>query len=631
MQKNHNFLHIVRQAFLAEIEKAVSDYVDENYAKMELEADSRNIRRVDEAFVQGQRLHRVIAYDSLGDTFNFDAVIDADIAIFQTSHSQAIEGDVSKWFRVTCEVTANSGFRDFAVKGLDEYNHHENNPHIMLKDNLVPIIYGDDLEKHAEAILRHVYPEALLEPMRVDVRLFAKRLHLKIEEQRLSRSGTIFGQMIFHDTDVEYFDLDKRRYDILKAESGTVFVDPEIYFLRTLGSWNNTVIHECVHWLKHRKYFELERTLGADISRISCQVTDVPIKENTRSETEWMEWHANTLAPRILMPYAMFKQKADALIAWHKNEMNTVKTSDVIAAVIFDLADFFEVSAQSAKIRMLDVGYTEAIGVLEYTDGQYNAAHSFKPGALEKGQTFTVPMKEGLIQYAANLEFRNLIDTGKFVYIDGHYCLNDPKYIEDNGFGTVEMTPYALAHMDECCLVFRRKSTPNPDYGVKQYKECVLFQNAVAKTLTEFAFEPTDQSKEMAAMLAEINEAKEAAQILAQLPRSFSPALINLMDWRKTTNEELAAKAQVAAKTIQRMRNSANQDHKKETVIAVCIGLQLFPDVSMELLNLAGFALKYTEQDILYRKILNTRYKSSVHDCNELLTVANYPHLTGTM
>jgi DNA-binding Xre family transcriptional regulator len=158
----------------------------------------------------------------------------------------------------------------------------------------------------------------------------------------------------------------------------------------------------------------------------------------------------------------------------------------------------------------------------------------------------------------------------------------------------------------------------------------VLFQSAVAKTLTEFAFELTDQPKEIAAMLAEINEAKEAAQILAQLPRSFSPALINLMDWRKITNEELAEKAQIAAKTIQRMRNDKNQDHKKETVIAVCIGLQLFPDISMELLNLAGFALKYTEQDILYRKILNTRYKSSVHDCNELLTVANYPRLTGT-
>jgi len=631
MQRGHNFFHIVRHAYLSEIEKVVSDYVEENYAKMELEAESRYVKRVDEAFVQNQRLHRVIPYDSLGDTFTFDAVIDADIAIFQTSHSQAVEGDVSKWFRVTCEVSANDGFTNFSVKGIDEYSHHENNPRIMLKDNLVPLIHAVDLEKHAETIIKYVYPEALLEPLRIDVRIFAKRLNLKIEERRLSRSGTIFGQMIFHDTNVEYFDLDKRRYDILKARSGTVFVDPEIYFLRSLGSWNNTVIHECVHWLKHRKYFELERTLGADISRISCQVTDVPITENTRTDTEWMEWHANTLAPRILMPYAMFKQKADALIAWHKNEMNAVKTSDVIAAVIFDLADFFEVSTQSAKIRMLDVGYTEAIGVLEYTDGQYNAAHSFKPGALEKDQTFTVPMKEGLIQYAANLDFRELIDTGKFVYIDGHYCLNDPKYIDDNGFGMIEMTPYALAHMDECCLVFRRKSTPNPDYGVKQYKECVLFQSAIEKTRTEFAFEMTDQSKDITLMLAEINEAKEAAQILAQLPRSFSSALINLMDWRKITNEELAGKAQVASKTIQRMRNSANQDHKKETVIAICIGLQLFPDISMELLNLAGLALKYSEQDILYRKILNTRYKSSIHDCNELLTVANYPRLTGAI
>ena len=40
--------------------------------------------------------------------------------------------------------------------------------------------------------------------------------------------------------------------------------------------------------------------------------------ESKRSDTEWMEWHANALAPRILMPRKPFKDKAAELIAEHK-------------------------------------------------------------------------------------------------------------------------------------------------------------------------------------------------------------------------------------------------------------------------------------------------------------------------
>jgi len=630
MPKTRNFKHIVKQAFLSEIEKMVADYVEENYDRLELESKSQRIKRVDEAFVQNQRLHRIIPYDSLRDTFSFDAVIEANIAIFQTAHSQAVEDDVSRWFRISCEATAKNGFENFTINGIDEYDHKENNPRKMLKDNLVPIIYAVDLDKHATDIVKLVYPEALTEPTRIDVRLFAQRLDLKIEERRLSRSGTIFGQMIFHTTEVEYFDLDAKRFRVLEADGGTVFVDPEIYFLRTLGSWNNTVIHECVHWLKHRKYFELERAYSGNISRISCQVSDVPNEENTRSETEWMEWHANALAPRILMPYTTFKQKAEELIAWHKGERQTIKTSDIIATVIYELADFFEVSALSTKIRMIDIGYTEAVGVLEYVDDKYITSHAFKDGALGKNQTYTIPMKDGLYQYAVNTDFRKLIDTGSFVYVDGHYCLNDPKYVEHDGFDTIEMTTYALEHMDECCIVFNKTPIPNPNYGEKRYKECVLFQSAVAKTITDYKFNPADQNNAVHGLLAEISEAKEAAQILSTLPRNFGEAVKSLMKRRNLANEELAEKSQLAAKTIQRLRNSSDDsDHKKETVIAVCIGLQLFPTVSTELLTLAGVTLKHTEQDILYRHILNTRYKSSIHDCNELLVVADFPRLTG--
>jgi len=195
MAKTRTFASIVRSTFFGDIEKAVERHVEEHFSDMELYEKSYRIKRVDEAFVQGVSLHRIIAYDSLEEKLSFDAVVIADIAIFQTSHSQQIEDDTERWFRVACEVDVGNGFQNLRIKEIDDYDHNDNNIRKMLDDSLVPFIHAVDLEKHAEAILHSVYPEALAAPTRIDVRLFAERLGLKIDEdRRLSRNGTIFGR-----------------------------------------------------------------------------------------------------------------------------------------------------------------------------------------------------------------------------------------------------------------------------------------------------------------------------------------------------------------------------------------------------------------------------------------------------
>lgn len=42
-------------------------------------------------------------------------------------------------------------------------------------------------------------------------------------------------------------------------------------------------------------------------------------------------------------------------------------------SVVYELSDFFNVSKLSAKIRLIDLGYNEAIGVLTYVDDRYVA------------------------------------------------------------------------------------------------------------------------------------------------------------------------------------------------------------------------------------------------------------------
>jgi len=633
LSKIRTFEDIVRQAFYGEIENRVFLYVERNFADMEFK--SFIVDKVDEAHVQDTDLHRVVAYDIIGDTLPFDAIVVAEISIDQIDRHYDLEDSVRMWFRVSCEVDITDGFGNFRIIDVDdEYDHNVNTQSDTLDDALIPVISAANIERHAEKILRYVYPEALNTPMRVNVERFAERLGLQIVRKHLSRNGSIFGQMIFHPTKVDYYDLDKRGFSTYDADGGTIFADDEIFFLHNLGSWNNTIIHECVHWLKHRKHIELKRAAGRDVSRIACQVAEVPpeTKNRKRTDTEWVEWHANALAPRILMPRKPFKQKADELIAWHKGNNRTNKLSDVIGAVITELSDFFGVSLLSAKIRMVDIGYTEAIGAFEYVDGQYKPVHAFKAGAISEKQTFTIPVKEGLAQYTANTVFRAVIDTGGFVYIDGHYVINAPKYVVANEHGILMMTDYALAHMDECCLSFERVTRSNPNYSAKRYAELILYQSATNKHITEVVFRQTDNDKKVAEQVAaikkELEEAKSAGMLMADLPGSFGKSLTMIMERLNVTVEKLAELALLDPKMIQRMRNDQDRAWNIKKLTALCIGLCLPPDMSLSLISKAGLNFKHSEEHIVMKYILMTRFNSTIHECNEVMEVAGFPPLS---
>jgi len=610
MDKTISFTAAVWEKYGGDIEHAVLDYIDEN-----LTPDP------DGYFPINIILNRIISYDAPGNKIEFDAVVIgcADCA--------------EEWFRVSCEVELDGGLYDFTINGIEIYNYRHNRKRGLLSDTLVPIIYADELEKHAEAILREYYPEALKKPQKIDVYLLAERMGLSIEEIRLTRNRAVFGGMLFDNGMVDYYDDEYCCYDNFYATAGTVLVDPEIYFLRTLGCFNNTVMHEGIHWVKHRKVFELEKLFNGNADRILCRVTEAATDERKRTDTEWMEWHANTIAPRVLMPRRMFRQKAEEYITLYKQKKRTDSLSAVMRSVINDLAEFFGVSVQAAKIRMIDIGYTEAIGVYEYVDARYVPAYSFGNGAIKKNQTFSVPVADALHQYEYNAHFRRMIDTGCFIYIDAHYCINDPKYITQNKYGVLEMTEYAVLHMDECCLVFSRATRPNAEYGVMQYTKYALFQNAVSKNITEYKYRHDGTNKELeeraAAIRRELSGIKDAAGILDTLPGTFNKSLVFLMRWRKITVEQLAEKALLNPKTIQRMRTDQNYQCELETVIALCVGLQLPPYISTPFIERAGLKIKMGERDLTYAHLLATHYKCPIFEFNEYLEAVGYPPLSG--
>lgn len=599
--------------------KLLTDYVQENPNAI----DSRS--HIVDAPDQAELLDFSIKYVDItkcGDNnIHFNVVVSAEIEISEhRRHSDRESDSCEQWYRFVCSATLENGIRNFAVSDIGTYNGKQRYGKDGLSEYLVPFIRTVQLEAEAEKFLERYYPEALQTPMPVSPYILADRMSLEIKSVSLTKNLSIFGQIYFSDGEVQCYDGEARSFKALAVKRGTILVDPTVYFLRTVGSVNNTIVHECVHWDKHRMFFELEHLYNKDAHSISCKVNEGTKQDDKRSPLDWMEWQANALAPRILMPAAPTRAKIDELIATAKQNLQTEKTSEIVESVVLALSDFFVVSKVAAKIRMIDLGYPEAAGVCNYVDGHYVSSYSFEKDALKKGQTFTIGAQDALAEYAMNPDFRKTVDSGNYIYVDGHYCINSPIYVSSNEDGDVLLTDYGRQHIDECCLVFDLR-IKNVQKGTAYYTECVLYRNAASDTVIETGYTHSTQNQVVLTKAVELKKVSaDLAKIMGTLPASFSGTLKAHMSRGKCTVESLAEKSLVSAKTIQRMRNEDNHATSLQTVVAVCIGLQLHPLLSKDIVEKAGFRFRPAhEEHIIYQLLLGSYNHCSIYECNELL------------
>ena len=364
----------------------------------------------------------------------------------------------------------------------------------------------------------------------------------------------------------------------------TIFVDPKAFFLRNLGSVNNTIVHECVHWDLHRKAFELERLYNSNATRIKCQVVG-GIKGNGRDATDWMEWQANALAPRIQMPLSTFKTKAFEFIKKFRAEMGTSELIDVMEPVIDALATFFCVSRIAAKIRMIDAGYEEAVGTFTYIDGHYVKPHGFRKGSIKVNQTFSLSAQDAAVERIVNQELRALTDNGDYLFIDNHYVYNAPLYVRAGENGKLDLTDYARSHMDECCLVF--DMTVTSKVADKYHTECFLNREPSDITFEikyHNGYQIAPQERQVAMRK---KQQEEYIAIRKQMTDNPEQCMELLLKWREMNYTDLGLEIDRDPKTISRTVKGETTP-KVETAALICFGLHLPPILSeklMEVLN----------------------------------------------
>ena len=70
------------------------------------------------------------------------------------------------------------------------------------------------------------------------------------------------------------------------------------------------------------------------------------------------------------------------------------------------------------------------------------------------------------------------------------------------------------------------------------------------------------------------------------------------MEWVEISEETLAEKALVSTKLVQRLRNNPAYPKNVDCVVAVCIGMNLPPELSNALISRSGFTLRLAQNNI---------------------------------
>ena len=571
---------------------AAKEYFDEHWMEMGLE--STRVQQIDTAEIIDATVQRVYVADRPGDHISFDVGLELEIAVSTADHHNDYDDVCYQWLRISCEGDLAKGLDDWRIMNIVVYQKRNNIPLNSMSDALVPDIRYEQLEDVAHRFLEEHYKEALQlpragqPPVYVDPLILAQRLGLTVQTAHIREDASIFGQIFFADTDTEMFDSTQGKMVPVHVDAKTIVADPEVFLLRNLGAMNNTIIHECVHWDKHRKVFLLEKLYNSNASGISCEVVGGAKAEMARQATEKMEQQANWLTPRIQMPAAPFKARANDLISKFMRETCSAHEIDVMEMVILQLVEDFHVSKQAAKIRLVELGFETAVGTFTAVDGHYVRPHSYKKGAIKRNQTFTISGQDAAIQRMVNPALRSLTGGGDYLFIENHYVYNAPLYVERDAGNHIRLTDYARSHMDECCLVF--DMTIKGPIKDEYHTVCFLNREPGAYTF-EIAyhegFQNAPQSRQVAMRQA---DREEEINILKQMSGDPEQCMKLLLDWRHMDYTELGAAIGRDPKTISRTVKGATQP-TPETAALICLGLNLPPSISSRFLQVLNCPL----------------------------------------
>ena len=603
--------------------KAVERYVSDNYNIFDYR--SRLVMNPQGARLEDCRLDFTTNVRTYDNQIGFDAVISADIEVYAMGRGEDLADTISDWFRVPCQVIFEEKLERGRIHGdVEIYCRKEFNKSISAATSrLVPVIYGENYDTEATRFLKKFCPQALETPMPVPLDEIAEAMGLPpiVYEKYLSPDFSVFGKICFADDETTVYD-EHGVPERIPAKRGQIFIDPDTYRFRNIGCIRNTIAHELFHWARHRLYATIKRLFDMPhFKSTRCRTYGIIRREGEHSDEEWMEIHANAISPRIIMPAETAKPKAFEFLKQYGYDPARSDSERVLRNVVKELSDFFQVSKQVAMIRLSDFGIDQARDIYE--------------NDCERYDTSQVTHTDILREYTENENFRKIVDSGYFRYVEGRFVINDPKYIHKENGGIYLLTDYAREHLDECALRFIAVKTDDKHYGVGHRKNR---NYATIKKFIEEAYNlgtAEAWAKASAAFKSEIAYHKKLLAAVysgASFPESFAALMDIVFDTMEIPEHKRATKffdiTGITDKKYREMRNAApDYCPTDRTIVGICMAFDLDVSICEKLFEAGGKMLRHTDEHIAFRSMLTVYRGYGVTERNDYLEGLGYGRL----
>lgn len=554
-----------------------------------------------------------------GDILSFEAIVSCTL-IMTDEKNNGYTCDMSQWLVVSCEATITDKLDSFKVQNIKPYksNHRQNHKGQLVSSNIVPIIYKKDLDTVAAEFLSEYYPEALEKPMPVPIADIAEKMGLTLlQGYRISTNFSIFGEICFSEGTLEAYDLFESKTFSLDVHRGTILIDAYTFWERNLGCVKNTIAHEVFHWYRHRMYAAIRQILRKE-KLIACRCpTEIayPSKGSRWSDEQRMEWQANNMAPRILMPLSTFRQKVNELYAKFDYEEAPDK-QQVLTNVAKELASFYGVSRQSAVIRMIETGYPEASSV--YQHNQKTNLHSY----ISRDNAFYL--------YSQNFSFRKLINSGLFIYVDGRFVINDEKYVMQDDDGHNFLTSYAWANLSECTLQFTWKPSSVDRKKFSELSEAVFLRANAEGKISAF---DQGQNKEVIEMSEELRQKREefekqkAIKDMTVLNKTCWQLIYEIIQAKGLSKSHFCALTNLGEEVYRKAEKNVDTKPSVRTIVAIARGLDLSLETTNLLMHLAGRDFTDEFEDQALQFCITGYQGKSIDEANEFLKSYGYEPL----
>lgn len=484
-------------------------------------------------------------------------------------------------------------------------------------DYLLPILYNSDYETVAHAILDDFFPEAKREiggdASVVSSEELARRMGLRVLDVRFA-DKTVMGQLYYNYGEVHLLDDSGKTYAQM-IRPGTILVNQDN--CTTAATRNSTIAHECCHMYLDRWFFLLQMMTGRKYTPYSSRRRENRRYHHKNDALDWMELQCEKLPAYLLLERNDVIDYVEARL----KQCNWKKTPENIRAIVDGLAERYEVSYQMAKYRMIELGYCEAGGIRNYVNDMVIPDHGCT-WLWPANTTFTISTKDAALLAVSDSEFERVICSGRYRYVEGHFCLNTDKYILRDYYGKPHLTVYARCHMEECCLGF----TVGGRYRRTEYAVSKVARNKTEPVTDKYraayrlVAEPgsSEYEKENQAM---VDDGLLWLEFYKNISDDFAEMIKAIMKCKGITQENLSFELGVDRKAL---LNYLNQDRPSVAhVVGICVALKVPYFISMEILGAAGIKLRSTEQDFLYRQFLLNAENLTVSRCEDILKQHN--------